>query len=66
MNAQKEFSAMLSTFIKLPVVIKTFILSNFEWPFYTGFTAFLRNTYYSLALERLTKLNGSKSIISSN
>ena len=29
---------MLSTFIKLPVVTKTFVLSIFEWPFYTGFT----------------------------
>ena len=29
---------VLSTFIKLPVVIKTFVLSIFEWPFYTGFT----------------------------
>ena len=29
---------MLSTFIKLPFVIKIFILSIFEWPFYTGFT----------------------------
>ena len=33
-----EHSAILSTFIKLPFVIKTFVLSIFEWPFYTGFT----------------------------
>ena len=33
-----EHSAIVSTFIRLPVVIKTFILSTFEWPFYTGFT----------------------------
>ena len=33
-----EHSAILSTFIKLPVVFKTFVLSNFEWPFYTGLT----------------------------
>ena len=26
------------TFIKLSFVIKIFILSIFEWPFYTGFT----------------------------
>ena len=26
------------SFIKLPFVIKIFILSIFEWPFYTGFT----------------------------
>ena len=31
-------SAILLTFIKLPFVIKIFILSVFEWPFYTGFT----------------------------
>ena len=33
-----EHSAILSTFIKLPFVIKIFVLSTFEWPFYTGFT----------------------------
>ena len=37
---QGEHSAMLSTFIKLPFVIKTFVLSIFEWPFYTGFTVY--------------------------
>ena len=35
---QGEHSAILSTFIKLPVAIKIFVLSIFEWPFYTGFT----------------------------
>ena len=35
---QKEHSAILLPFLKLPVVIKTFVLSIFEWPFYTGFT----------------------------
>ena len=29
---------MLLTFIKLPFVIKIFILSVYEWPFYTDFT----------------------------
>ena len=33
-----EHSAILSTFIKLPVVSKTFVLSIFEWPFYAGYT----------------------------
>ena len=35
-----KHSAILPTFIKLhvPVVIKTFALSIFVWPFYTGFT----------------------------
>ena len=28
-------SAILLTFIKLPFVIKIFVLSIFEWPFYT-------------------------------
>ena len=32
-----EHSAILSTFIKLPFVIKILFLSIFEWPFYTGF-----------------------------
>ena len=33
-----EHSAILLTFIKQPFVIKIFLLSIFEWPFYTGFT----------------------------
>ena len=37
-NAPREHSAILSTFIKLPFVIKTFVLSIFEWPLKTGFT----------------------------
>ena len=32
---------ILLTFIKLPFFIKIFVLSNFEWPFYTGFTALI-------------------------
>ena len=39
-NAQREHSEILSTFIKLAVVIKTLVLSIFEWPFYTGFAVF--------------------------
>ena len=35
---QGEHSAILLTFIKLSFVIKIFVLSSFEWPFYTGFT----------------------------
>ena len=35
---QGEHSAILSTFIKLLFVIKIFVLSIFECPFYTGFT----------------------------
>ena len=36
--SKRKHSAILSTFIKQPVVIKIFVLSIFEWPFYTGFT----------------------------
>ena len=35
-----EHSAILSIFIKLLFVIKIFVLSIFEWPYYTGFIAF--------------------------
>ena len=35
---QGEHSAILLTFIKLPFVMKIFVFSIFEWPFYTGFT----------------------------
>ena len=37
-NSPREHSAILSAFIKLPFVFKTFVLSIFEWPFKTGFT----------------------------
>ena len=33
-----------STFVKLPFVIKIFIFSNFEWPFYTDFTVLLKSS----------------------
>ena len=39
--AEWEHSAVLSTFIKLPFVIKIFVLSIFEWPFHTGFAVHL-------------------------
>ena len=35
---QGEHSEMLSSFIKLPFVFKTFVLFIFEWPLKTGFT----------------------------
>ena len=35
---QGEHSAIILTFIKLPFIIKIFVLSIFERPFYTGFT----------------------------
>ena len=36
-----EHSAILLTFIKLPFVIKFFVLSIFEWTLNTGFTVFV-------------------------
>ena len=36
-----EHSAILSTFIKLPFVIKIFVLSIFEWLLKTGFTVYV-------------------------
>ena len=44
---QLEHSAILSTFIRLPYVIKIFVLSILEWPFYTGFTVVPK--FYELA-----------------
>ena len=35
---QKEHSAILSTFIKLPLSLRSLFCLFFEWPFYTGFT----------------------------
>ena len=35
-----EHSVILTTFIKLPFVIKIFVLSMFKWRFYTGFTVY--------------------------
>ena len=40
-------SAILSAFIKLPFIIKIFVLSIFEWVFYTGFTVY--NLYIKIS-----------------
>ena len=49
---KREHSAILSTFIKLPFVFKTFVLSIFEWPLKTGFTVYFilkwKNAYFIL------------------
>ena len=47
-----EHSAVFSTFIKLPVVIKIFVLSIFEWLFCTDFTVHISNCYYHIKLMR--------------
>ena len=43
-NAPREHSATLMTFIKLPFVVKIFVLSIFEWSFYTGFTVHINRS----------------------
>ena len=40
-----EHSAILSTFIKIPFAIKTFVLSFFEWPLKTDFTVYPLHHY---------------------
>ena len=40
---QGEHSTILMTYIKLPFVMKIFVLSIFESPFYTGFPIYKRN-----------------------
>ena len=71
---QREHSAILSTCIKLPVVIKIFVLSIFEWPLYTGFivvNAWLDNSrhctsdlLFNLAIARLMLMD--KSVLENN
>ena len=51
---QGEHSAILSTFIKLPFVIKIFVLSIFEWPFKTGFT--VRKSHFSHGIRCQTDI----------
>ena len=51
---QGEHSAILSTFIKLPFVIKIFVLSIFEWPLKTGFTV---QRYLTKLFEKRTDIS---------
>ena len=44
-----EHSVILLTFIKLPFVIKVFVLSIFEWPFYTGLTVY--NIHFTFGIS---------------
>ena len=45
-----EHSALLSTFKKIPFVIKIFVLSILEWPLKTGFTVKGQSALSCLAL----------------
>ena len=63
LNAGQKYSAILSTFIKLPFVIKLFVLSIFEWLFYTGFTlcnnkkAFIQKDIRKLVCDHIISKN---------
>ena len=46
---QGEHSAILLTFIKLPFVIKTFVVSIFEWPYKTGFTVSYKFIHHNIS-----------------
>ena len=49
----KGNSAILSTFIKLPFVIKIFVLSIFEWPFHKGLTVYNTKLLYISILGKV-------------
>ena len=53
---QMEYSAILLTFIKLPFVIKIFVLSIFEWPLKTGFTLLINIPRHTGAKEDRDKM----------
>ena len=53
---QREHSAILLTFIKLPFVIKIFVLSVFEWLFYTGFTVCACDVYVNTTQHVCSKI----------
>ena len=56
----REHSAIPSPCIKLPFVIKIFVLSIFEWPLYTGFT--VCHLYACLLYAVFSKINFFKKI----
>ena len=47
-NAPREHSEILSTFIKLPFVFKTFVLSICEWSLKIVFIVFLKNPFFQI------------------
>ena len=49
---QEEHSAILLTCIKLPFVIKIFVLSIFELPFYTSFSVFSSSEFNGLVSDQ--------------
>ena len=63
---QWEHSAKRSTFIKLPFVIKTFVLYIFEWLFYTGFTVYDKKYRQDIRVMITTLKTVCSAIISQN
>ena len=59
-----EHSAILLTFIKLPFVFKTFVLSIFEWPLKTGFTV-CDKLFYQMGWHTEIKLASKRKNLSS-
>ena len=51
-----EHSAIISTFIKLPVVFKTFVLSIFGWPLKAGFTVVTKKPIFGVSDKVSLKL----------
>ena len=63
---QGEHSAILSTYIKLPFVIKIFVLSIFEWPFYTGYKMLVIRAGIYEMLSRIANTDGTGQTASSS
>ena len=64
--AGQKYCRILSTFIKLPLVIKTFVLSLFECLFYIGFTVHkkrLSHDLWYLDLKKVTALNETLALL---
>ena len=51
-------------FVKLPFVIKIFVMSIFEWPFYTGFTVNKMFAFLDLCISKSTYLTVTMASIS--
>ena len=52
---QGEHSAILSTFVNLPFVIKTFVLYSFGCTFHTGFTVLNINSVHMAKMGPIAK-----------
>ena len=52
---QREHSAILSTCIKPPFVIKIVVSSIFKWPFYTGFTVLSKKDWVAYVILKVSE-----------